>query len=161
MSCCITRAWEYKILTLQMRCVAFPFAFLRQEIATHERGVRLGFQPLLSLKGDAQAFKNAVCVWNLSGAKFGHTEVWQRMARHFRLPSKWEEQERRKSFHEGGSLTSVWREKRKDRERKQQNGCEPFKCVRREEEKKRRVAMTYLETFSLRRLKAIRVRSIN
>jgi len=79
---------EKKILTLQMRCVAFPFAFLRQEIATHERGVRLGFQPLLSLKGDAQAFKNAVCVWNLSGAKFGHTEVWQRMARHFRLPSK-------------------------------------------------------------------------
>ena len=28
----------------------------------------MGFQPLLSLKGDAQAFKNAVCVRNLSGA---------------------------------------------------------------------------------------------
>jgi hypothetical protein len=30
----------------------------------------LDIQPLLSLKGDAQAFKNAVCVRNLSGAFF-------------------------------------------------------------------------------------------
>lgn len=136
MSCCITRAWEYKILTLQMRCVAFPFAFLRQEIATHERGVRLGFQPLLSLKGDAQAFKNAVCVWNLSGAKFGHTEVWQRMARHFRLPSKWEEQERRKSFHEGGGVWPRFEEKREKIER--ENNKTDVNYLNVWEEKKRR-----------------------
>ena len=140
-----------------MRCVAFPFAFLRQEIATHERGVRLGFQPLLSLKGDAQAFKNAVCVWNLSGAKFGHTKVWQRMARHFRFPSKWEEQERRKSFQGGVDLGLKRRGEKIERQKTKRVWTEK---MWEEKEKRKKESRWNPETFRWR-LKAIHVRSIN
>jgi hypothetical protein len=56
-----------KMLLLQNAMCCFSVCFFKARLL-RMMGVRLGFQPLLSLKGDAQAFKNAVCVRNLSGA---------------------------------------------------------------------------------------------
>lgn len=53
--------------------------------------MRFDFQPLLSLKGDAQVFKNTVRVRNLSGAKVCHTGAGRSVARDgstFSLPFK-------------------------------------------------------------------------